>query len=499
MGLITKEVEVKVTTRTAQYFQDKGYHCINGDNIMVNVHDLKHGMFNEVTYQCDSCKKFFNIKFKSFITRHELDGETYCVECANKIRVEKDRISKMKYIAHDGEKTCKKCGRTLPANTDYFHKKEDTYDGFTNNCKECMGREFTNKLTHIPKEGYKFCKKCDRELPCTSQYFPVDAGCKDGLRNICRECNDHYGKFLPDDYIPTEKWSKEDLELLKSIYRDYTNEELVEQFFPNRTKHALDSMANVQGFNWKTEETKKRSRLVAAKKTSLKLTGRPLSPERYEHLQKARDEYYKTHDGWWKGKKRSPEQCAQISQRMKGKWSGDKNPRHLNPLNGEANGRWLGGITDFYRELRSDTKDWFNESMEFCNYHCVITGGEFDNIHHTTSFRDIVDETFTSLNKEIKPRVCDYNPEEFDLIRTTLKELHTMYGYGACLHKDVHKLYHDNYGYTKFSPYDFLDFVYRIDIGEFDDWFNEHNLSIEINYNYIEYLESTLTEIEQSA
>lgn len=51
-----------------------------------------------------------------------------------------------------------------------------------------------------------------------------------------------------------------------------------------------------------------------------------------------------------------------------------------------------------------------------------------------------------------------------------------LYGYGACINKEVHKLFHDNYGYTKFSPFDFLDFLYRIDVGEFDAWFKENNL-----------------------
>ena len=81
----------------------------------------------------------------------------------------------------------------------------------------------------------------------------------------------------------------------------------------------------------------------------------------------------------------------------------------------------------------------------------------------------------------------------------TLKELHSIYGYGACINKEVHKLFHDNYGYTKFSPLDFLDFIYRIDIGEFDGWFEENNLKIDINYDYVDYLESTLIAIAESA
>lgn len=58
-----------------------------------------------------------------------------------------------------------------------------------------MDYSFTEHLTKIPKEGYVFCKKCGRELPHTSMYFPTDKGCKTGLRYICRECNDHYKNF----------------------------------------------------------------------------------------------------------------------------------------------------------------------------------------------------------------------------------------------------------------------------------------------------------------
>lgn len=50
-----------------------------------------------------------------------------------------------------------------------------------------------------------------------------------------------------------------------------------------------------------------------------------------------------------------------------------------------------------------------------------------------------------------------------------------------------------------FPPFDFLDFLYRIDIGEFDNWFDENNLKININYEYVEYLESTLSALAESA
>lgn len=282
-------------------------------------------------------------------------------------------------------------------------------------------------------------------------------------------------------------------------YKDFTGEELHNIFFPNRTIRSIECHAGVLGLVGKNYEAKNRANVARSLKCSEKLKGRIISQESRDKISAVKKEYYKTHDSWWKGKKRSSEQCKALSKRMKGKWAGDKNPRHINPLNGELNDRWKGGILPTYTELRSDTKDWFNESMKFCNYKCVITGEEFDNIHHTTAFKDIVDEVFRLTNIEVKQKVCDYSEDEFQCLRNKLIDLHKIYGYGACINKDIHKLFHDNYGYTKFSPYDFLDFAYRIDIGEFDEWFNDNGLQININYDYIEYLESTLAVITESA
>jgi hypothetical protein len=99
---------------------------------------------------------------------------------------------------------------------------------------------------------------------------------------------------------------------------------------------------------------------------------------------------------------------------------------------------------------------------------------------------------------EIKPKVCDYSIEDFNILRSTVKDLHVMYGFGACVNKDIHKLFHDNYGYTKFSPYDFLDFVYRLEYGDFNNFLLENNIKLDINYEYIEYLKSTLLFLESA-
>ena len=213
------------------------------------------------------------------------------------------------------------------------------------------------------------------------------------------------------------------------------------------------------------------------------------------------NKYYKTHDGWWKGKTKSEEFRKMVGDRKRkeGNWLGDKNPRHINPLNGELNGRWKGGVNGIYRELRSDTKEWIKESIEFSHYKCVITGEHFDSVHHTTPFRDIVTEVFKCTGIEIKPKVGDYDESELDNLRNKLKELHSYYGIGAAINKDVHKLFHDTYGYFGCTPDNFFDFIQDIQSGKYDNWFNENNLEININENYINYLSSTLEKLNKSA
>ena len=403
---------------------------------------------------------------------------------------------------------CTKCNKEFPNTNEYFGYAKKQTGRLNAVCKECIkiiNKEKRQKYIEINKnrdlfyEGTRHCKKCHRDLPNNKLYFSIDLSCVDGLRNVCRECSKKESGFLAPDYKVNEKWTEEEKELLKKVYKDYSGKELQIKFFPNRSIRSLESMASIIGVSGKSEETQKRIRKFVSEIVAEKMKGRDLGQEWRDKISATKKEYFKTHDGWWKGRKRSPEQCRAISERMKGKWAGDKNPRHINPLNGELNGRWKGGILDTYVELRSDTKDWFNESMEFCDYKCVITNGEFDNIHHTTAFRDIVDQVFEISGIEVRQKVHDYTEEEFNQLRSLLKELHNLYGYGACVNKKVHKLFHDNYGYTKFSPYDFLDFVYRVDIGEFDKWFEKNGLKIDINYVYIEYLESTINTLVESA
>lgn len=410
---------------------------------------------------------------------------------------------------NDEFRTCTKCNTTFPNTNEYFGWANKTKGRLNAVCKSCtskINKEKNKKIIESNKDkslfydGVKKCKKCGRDLPNNKLYFSIDLACKSGLRNVCRECSPKEAGFLDENYTPHEKWTDEENELFLRTYADYTGLELQENFFPNRSIRAIECHAGELGIQGKTYDTYRRAKDRQAGIVSQKLRGRSMSEEQKQKLSELKKEYFKTHEHWTKSRGFSEEHKKHISEaKIKaGKWKGEDNPRHKNPLNGELNGRWKGGILDTYLELRSETKNWFNESMEFCGYKCVITGGEFDNVHHTTAFRDIVDKVFELTKIEIKPKVCDYSIEDFNTLRSTTKDLHIMYGFGACVNKDIHKLFHDNYGYTKFSPYDFLDFVYRLEYGDFDNFLLENNIKLDINYEYIEYLKSTLLFLESA-
>lgn len=115
-----------------------------------------------------------------------------CKEC----RSNKRRKYPKKKIAQDGFKICSKCGNEYPATYEYFHKDSSTKDGLYSSCKFC-----NNKTPLSRREGFKICKRCLRELPKTREYFSKNRSSSDGLLGYCKECQGR--SFEPKQkYLP---------------------------------------------------------------------------------------------------------------------------------------------------------------------------------------------------------------------------------------------------------------------------------------------------------
>ena len=96
MGLITKEVEVKLGGSNISYYENLGYEiprrpdvngnmCVaRGTTIMVSIDDLQPGSGMYVDLECDYCHSPYKLKYQNY-NRHNHDGKTYCKHCFSKM------------------------------------------------------------------------------------------------------------------------------------------------------------------------------------------------------------------------------------------------------------------------------------------------------------------------------------------------------------------------------------------------------------------------------
>lgn len=351
-------------------------------------------------------------------------------------------------------------------NTDYFFTKKGTADGFTNKCKECQNYKFTKY--HELKEGEMFCKKCERILPHDAEHFPIDKTTKTGLRNVCYECK---GSTFGERRLQL-KWTKKEDDLLMKEYPDNLNIDIL-HLFPNRTDKAITDRAGKLGISKSDIALEKRYE----KQSEFMFHNSP-----WIGIPKTDQEKENTSIRMKKMWKENPESMLANAQYERtsyhreylgnikaeaGLWKGENNPRFINPLFGSDNGRWLGGITPLLLWLRNQLSDWKQESMKFHNYTCILTGENFDEIHHLYSFKQIVRETLDSLNFEYTKTLESFTDEEIEIVRDLIIKNNNKYGLGVCLTKEVHKLFHDTYGYGDNTPEQFYEFKERFNNGEF--------------------------------
>lgn len=71
--------------------------------------------------------------------------------------------------------------------------------------------------------------------------------------------------------------------------------------------------------------------------------------------------------------------------------------------------------------------------------------------------------------KEVKDTMDDYSDEELKDILITFREKQSKYPLGVCLSKEIHMLFHHNYGYGYNTPEQWEDFVSNYKNGKYID------------------------------
>ena len=160
---------------------------------------------------------------------------------------------------------------------------------------------------------------------------------------------------------------------------------------------------------------------------------------------------------------------------IKGTWEGAKTPfraicdkhgeftTHLSTVEYGSNGcpkcslenrsgenayNWKGGITPLHNYLRRNIEQWKLDSFRKYDFKCDITENPSNNIiHHLVGFGLILRETVEELGYPIYDTINKYTEEELEIITKTCLDKHYSYGLGVCLCEEIHKEFHNIYGY----------------------------------------------------
>jgi hypothetical protein len=129
---------------------------------------------------------------------------------------------------------------------------------------------------------------------------------------------------------------------------------------------------------------------------------------------------------------------------------------------GASSSNWKGGLSPLHNFLEKRIIFWKKDSMEACNYKCVVTGESFDHIHHLYSFNLILKETLEYLKFDRQISIKDYSEEDMEKIAEVFIEIHKKYPLGVCLKKEIHDLFHKMYGQGDNTPEQWFEFLKQI-------------------------------------
>lgn len=96
--------------------------------------------------------------------------------------------------------------------------------------------------------------------------------------------------------------------------------------------------------------------------------------------------------------------------------------------------------------IRGNIGKWKSDSIKQCNYKCVLTGSKDFEVHHIYSFGFIFNEMLEENSIMLKDNFSYYTDGELSFIVQKFIEKQNEYPLGVCIRKDIHSLFHKEYG-----------------------------------------------------
>lgn len=123
---------------------------------------------------------------------------------------------------------------------------------------------------------------------------------------------------------------------------------------------------------------------------------------------------------------------------------------------------------DLSEFVRRNNLEWKKRSMKKCGYKCVITGDRFQAIHHIYGLNLILNEVIDNLNISLRSSMDEYSNTELKNILKEFRRIQDTYPLELCLREDMHKLFHNIYGYGNNTQSQWSQFVNDIKSGKYN-------------------------------
>lgn len=212
MGIITKEVEVKLWGQNVKHYQSLGYKGKHGDIITVRVEDLQSGSNVRIQYLCDYCKKeVVTMAYCDYIRRTKEVNKIACRNCFTEKTAE---VNLLRYGVTSYAKTeecIEKMRTTIKArySVSHYSQTQEYKDKWNKTCAERYGenyrKQFADKAfeTFREKTGYDFPSQSPNVREKITQSYVNHYGVDNPQLSVeIREqtektCLERYGYFTP--------------------------------------------------------------------------------------------------------------------------------------------------------------------------------------------------------------------------------------------------------------------------------------------------------------
>ena len=274
---------------------------------------------------------------------------------------------------------------------------------------------------------------------------------------------------LKRNKVRHSNFTEEEDILIKSLWCDYSPREFIKKFMPYRTTGSVNCRAQRLGIKrrtpWSSEEEQflkehylshtvdelakmlnGRTREAVYKKlVNLDLTNRPNFKYSDSDLEFVKDNYKRMSD-------------VEIGYALNRSAASIKEFRRKNELY-RRNPSSPTHYESIIKYVQRNNKEWKTKSMERCDYKCVLSNGRFEDIHHLYAKNLIIQEVLS--NNSFSP-VEDFNnwsEEEKSSFFEKFCEQQSKYPLGVCLTSQLHKKFHEIYGFGSNTPEQFLEFA----------------------------------------